>query len=147
VKALLTTLILLLCCGGVMKIAFVDDDRDFREVHEIKLTRLGHLVLPVPNGLQLMRVLKVERPDVVLMDVMMGWIDGISLTQALKKNQMFRDIPVIAMSASHDPSVVARTLAAGAHSFLSKPFSYELLAMRMEEATGREEGELRARVV
>jgi CheY-like chemotaxis protein len=94
-----------------------------------------------------MRVLKVERPDVVLMDVMMGWIDGISLTQALKKNQMFRDIPVIAMSASHDPSVVARTLAAGAHSFLSKPFSYELLAMRMEEATGREEGELRARVV
>ena len=115
------------------KILIVDDDRDFREILTHALGEMGHTTAAVPNGLKLMGALKVWVPDIVLMDVRMSWIDGLSLTRSLKKNPMFSDLPVVVMTASHDPDLVEKALDAGAQSFLTKPFNLTLLSIRIGE--------------
>jgi len=110
-----------------LKIAVVDDDRDVRETLNDALVAHGHQVFLVPNGLRLMSVLAVERPDVILLDVAMSWIDGIDLCQALKQNRTYADIPVIFLSAHTTPEDLRRGLDAGATAYLSKPFDLRLL--------------------
>ena len=55
------------------------------------------------NGLRLISAMHVDRPDVILLDVMMSWIDGFELCRAIKKNPTFGDIPVIFISARKSP--------------------------------------------
>ena len=59
----------------------------------------GFEVGQAANGLRLISAMHVDRPDVILLDVMMSWIDGFELCRAIKRNPTFADIPVIFISA------------------------------------------------
>ena len=83
-----------------VKIAVVDDDRDVREWLQLTLSEAGFDVKLASNGLRLVSTLQVDRPDVILLDVMMSWIDGFELCRALKKNPEFCDIPVLFISGA-----------------------------------------------
>src|SRR5690242_20930999 len=82
------------------KIIIVDDDRETREMLKMALELEGYEVSQAANGLRLISTLHVDRPDLILLDVMMSWIDGFELCRAVKKNDEFRDIPVIFISRS-----------------------------------------------
>src|SRR5207248_2312363 len=79
------------------------------------------------NGLRLISTLHVDRPDLILLDVMMSWIDGFELCRAVKKNDEFRDIPVIFISAKKTANDIRTGLAAGASDYFSKPIDMERL--------------------
>src|ERR671939_1858582 len=81
------------------KIIIVDDDRDTREMLTLALELEGFEVAQAANGLRLISAMHVDRPDVILLDVMMSWIDGFELCRAIKKNPGFCEIPIVFVSA------------------------------------------------
>jgi len=113
------------------KIIIVDDDRETREMLKMALEMEGHEVSLAGNGLRLISTLHVDRPDLILLDVMMSWIDGFELCRAVKKNEEFRDIPVMFISAKKTPQDIRTGLAAGAIDFFVKPIDIERLVARI----------------
>src|SRR5919206_3826879 len=107
------------------KIIIVDDDRDTREMLTLALELEGFEVSQAANGLRLISTLHVDRPDVILLDVMMSWIDGFELCRAVKKNDEFRDIPVIFISAKKTAGDIRTGLAAGAAGHFFQPTDKE----------------------
>jgi len=117
-------------------VAVVDDDRDIRDALESALSDEGYDVRVVPNGLKLIGVLKATRPDLILLDVRMSWIDGFELCRAIKKNEDYQGIPVMFISARASREDVAKGLACGAVDFIPKPFALERLLGRIAEVIG-----------
>ncbi|HLM44445.1 MAG TPA: response regulator [Myxococcaceae bacterium] len=115
------------------KVTIVDDDRDTREMLSFALESEGFEVNAAANGLRLISSLQLKRPDVILMDVNMSWIDGFELCKAVKKNEQFRDIPVIFISGRGDAEDRRRGLEAGAADYLVKPLDLTALIERLRE--------------
>ena len=115
------------------KIAVVDDDREVREWLEDTLSAAGYEVKLAANGLRLVSTLQVDRPDLILLDVIMSWIDGFELCRALKKNPEFCDIPVVFISGRTDPADVRQGLDCGAVDYFPKPLDSERLVARIRE--------------
>ncbi len=118
------------------KIAVVDDDREVRERIGASLVELGYEVKVATNGLRLVSALHVDRPDLILLDVMMSWIDGFELCRAIKKNPRLRDIPVVFMSGKSSPSDIERGLSCGAVDYFPKPLDLDRLLERVRELVG-----------
>jgi CheY-like chemotaxis protein len=122
------------------KIVIVDDDRETRELLKQSLESRGFAVAEAQSGLRLISYLHVDRPDVILLDVVMSWIDGFELCRAIKRNPEFRDIPVCFISGRSDPRDVAEGMACGAAAYFVKPIDTdELLDKVAQLATQQRE--------
>jgi DNA-binding response OmpR family regulator len=115
------------------KVAVVDDDREVREALEEAFVHAGFEVKLAANGLRLVSALQVDRPDVILLDVMMSWIDGFELCRALKRNREFCDIPVVFISGRTSQVDIDRGLACGAVAYFPKPLEVGRLIDRVRE--------------
>jgi DNA-binding response OmpR family regulator len=115
------------------KVTIVDDDRDTRELLSLALETEGFEVSAAANGLRLIASLQLKRPDIILMDVNMSWIDGFELCKAVKKNELFRDIPVVFVSGRGDPEDKRRGREAGAADYFVKPLDLNALIKRLRE--------------
>lgn len=116
-----------------VRIAVVDDDRDMRSWLAHVLAEEGFDVILAANGLRLVSTLQVDRPDLILLDVVNSWIDGYELCRALKQNPQFRDIPVIFLSGRSAPTDVDRGMACGAVDYFAKPLDSRKLVQRIRE--------------
>jgi len=124
------------------RIIIVDDDRDTRELLAMALESEGFEVSSAANGLRLISSLQLRRPHLILLDVNMSWIDGFELCKAVKKNENFRDIPVIFVSGRGEPEDRRKGIEAGAADYFVKPLDLERLLARIRElvpAAGPEE--------
>jgi len=115
------------------RIIIVDDDRDTREMLTLALELEGFDVGQAANGLRLISAMHVDRPDVILLDVMMSWIDGFELCRAIKKNPTFTEIPVIFISARKSAEDEKTGLGAGAIDYFSKPIDMDRLVGRIRD--------------
>ena len=122
------------------KVTIVDDDRDTREMLTLALELEGFEVSQAANGLRLISAMHVDRPDVILLDVMMSWIDGFELCRAIKKNPTFADIPVIFISARKSAEDEKTGLSAGAVAYFSKPIDMDGLVSRIRALLGARPG-------
>jgi DNA-binding response OmpR family regulator len=113
------------------KVTIVDDDRDTREMMTLALELEGFEVTQAANGLRLISAMHVDRPDVILLDVMMSWIDGFELCRAIKKNPTFGDIPVVFISARKSPEDERTGREAGAVDYFTKPLDVDRLIERI----------------
>lgn len=120
------------------RITIVDDDRDTRELLRQVLSDDGYDVQVVANGLRLISSLQVDRPDLVLLDVVMSWMDGFELCRAIKKNPDFQDIPIIFISARGDPRDVEEGYACGCAEYLVKPLDLDVLRGRVRAILGED---------
>jgi DNA-binding response OmpR family regulator len=116
---------------GKLKVTIVDDDRDTRELLAVALESEGFEVTAAANGLRLIASLQLNRPDVILLDVNMSWIDGFELCRAVKKNEGFRDIPVIFVSGRSSSEDLARGKEVGASAYFVKPLDLDALIARI----------------
>ena len=114
-------------------IAVVDDDMEAREALQDALTDAGFSVKTAANGLRLVSALQVDRPDCILLDVMMSWIDGFELCRALKRNAEFSDIPVVFISGRTSPMDQQRGRDCGAVDYFPKPLDIGALIDRVRE--------------
>jgi DNA-binding response OmpR family regulator len=119
-----------------LKIAIVDDDRDTREMLQTALELVGYETALAPNGLRLISLLHVDRPDLILLDVMMSWIDGFELARSIKQNAAFREIPLIFISGKKGDEDIKRGFECGALDYFTKPLDMERLLQRIEEVLG-----------
>ena len=116
-----------------MKVLIIDDEEDVRRIAALSLVHVGHFrVVEASGGREGVAVARAERPDVVLLDVMMPGMDGPTTLAALREDPDTRDIPIVfvtarAMSAELEP---LRRL--GAKGVLTKPFNAMTLPHDLE---------------
>jgi class 3 adenylate cyclase len=113
------------------KVLVVDDDPINRRLLARSLVQDGHGVSTAENGRQGLDLIRQERPDVVLLDILMPDIDGFGVLEAMKADTRLRDIPVIMISALEDFESVVRCIELGAEDYLPKPFDPVLLRARI----------------
>jgi DNA-binding response OmpR family regulator len=118
----------------------VDDDRDTREMLAMALEIEGYDVTLAANGVKLISSLHVHRPDILLLDVNMSWIDGFELCRAVRRNEQFRTLPVLFVSARKTRSDVEAGLASGADGYFTKPIDFDALLGRMRELVEQRAG-------
>lgn len=105
------------------KILLVDDEPDIRMVGRLALSTLGKWqVVEAKGGAEAVAVAAAEKPDLILLDVMMPGMDGPTTFGKLREHPDTRDIPVVFMTAKVQKSEIAEYLALGAKGVISKPF-------------------------
>ena len=104
-------------------ILVVDDEPNFSAILSEILRSFGyivHQVYSVPDALEL---IEEERPDLILTDIMMPGIDGLTLVRKLREDPIWSSIPTVVVTAKAHPRDVETTLSTGADACLIKPFS------------------------
>ena len=105
------------------KVLVVDDEPLFQRLVHHHLERAGFLALTASNGRVAIEVAERELPCVIVMDLMMEDMDGLSALKLLKKNTHTKSIPVIMVTATVYPITRLEAETSGAAIFLTKPFS------------------------
>jgi CheY-like chemotaxis protein len=118
-------------------ILVVDDEDDIREVAQLSLEMVGGWqVLAAGSGAEALRRAQEERPDAILLDVMMPGMDGPTTFRSLQSNPATRGIPVILLTAKVQPADRRRFDDLGVAGVLSKPFDPMELAAQVASALG-----------
>lgn len=104
-------------------VLYVDDDADIREIVQMSLSLDGELRVDLSDGGERALVkMRVERPDLVMLDVMMPGMDGPSILARMRADEDLKHIPVIFMTAKANASEVARFRELSAIGVIAKPF-------------------------
>ena len=122
------------------KILVVDDSADMRIYVEVILNKLGYEMLEACDGIEAIEKTIEQKPDIILMDIMMPNMDGIEATLTIKNNPKTKKIPIIMLTALLDSNVVMKSYDYGADYYLNKPFDKEQLtkAIHFVEKMGDE---------
>jgi DNA-binding response OmpR family regulator len=121
-----------------LKVLVVEDDRSIQMVLELVLTRVSKSqVLLASDGKQGLEAIFQQKPDLVLLDLMLPGIDGFEICQQAKANEATRHIPIIFLTAQPQPSAVARAMALGAAGYIVKPFDPIKIIDQINEALSR----------
>jgi len=104
------------------KILIVEDEESLLKLESILLTSKGYDVRGVSNGQLALDAIEEERPDLVLLDIMLPEIDGFEVCQRIKDNPETKDIPVIMLTAKKSREDMARGEKVGADWYITKPF-------------------------
>ena len=103
------------------KILIVDDDIDTLRLVGLMLQRQGYEISAANNGIQALAMAQSERPDLILLDIMMPDIDGVEVTRRLRSNDETKDVPVIMFTAKTQVEDKILGFEAGADDYLTKP--------------------------
>jgi DNA-binding response OmpR family regulator len=114
----------------------VDDERRYRELLEMNLTRRGYRVLQAADGLSALNQLELDPPDLVMLDVMLPDIDGYEVCRRIRE---YSRVPIIMLTAKAEPAQKVRGLAIGADDYVTKPFSAEEVLARVAAVLRRAE--------
>ena len=107
------------------KILAIDDEPDVLEFLRLVLTRSGYEVVTATNGTEGLIKAHVERPDLVLLDIMMEKMDGWETLRLLRLEEGGRETPVVILSARAEPKDKIRALQEGAVDYITKPFELQ----------------------
>ena len=112
-----------------MKVLIVDDDADIRSIARLSLSRVGGMdVIKAASGVEGVRKAQEEKPDVILLDMMMPTMDGLETLAALRSQPATALTPVIFLTAKAVGDEVERMTALGAAGVLIKPFDPRTLS-------------------
>ena len=125
----------------LVHILYAEDEADIRVIAELALVTLGGYRLTVcESGFEVLARLERERPDLVLLDVMMPGIDGVQTLERLRALPQGRDLPVVFMTAKAQPPELAQYRALGALDVITKPFDPLTLAAQVQAIWDRHTG-------
>ena len=110
-------------------ILIVDDEPDVVNLWQRALVMEGFDVIPAFDGISALDIAETEKPDLVLLDIMMPMMSGFEACRLLKNNPQTQDIPVLCVTSAQNPEVRKNVENAGAQGLLIKPFTTkELIA-------------------
>ncbi len=113
--------------GAERRILVVDDEEDMLQVIRRRLSRNGYAVATARDGLEGLEAVKRQRPDLMVLDVMLPRLDGYHVCRMLKFDEKYKDIPVIFLTALFAEAQARRAREVGGDAFLTKPFDGETL--------------------
>jgi CheY-like chemotaxis protein len=114
------------------KILVVDDEQYMHRLMQHHLSRAGYSMITARNGREALEKVSTESPDLVLMDVMMAEMDGLTALKKLKSGSNTRAIPVIMLTASAQTIAREESQSSGADGFFTKPFSPTQLMLEIK---------------
>ena len=116
-------------------ILFVDDDLDTLRLMNTAVVMFGHHALTATSGQEGIRMAAEEAPDLIMMDMLLYDLDGISIIRCLKSNPMLASIPIVMVSASGETDLAEKARAAGAKGYLQKPVDLRKLQETIQKYT------------
>lgn len=116
--------------AGNERILVIDDDRDIRDIIRLVLELEGFKVDELDSGHFVDETILSFKPQLILLDVMLGDMDGRQICRDLKKQSKTQDIPIIIISATHGSKHLLGALC-GADDYISKPFDIDNLISRV----------------
>lgn len=112
----------------------VDDERRYRELLEMNLSRRGYRVRQAVDGLSAVNAVQAEEPALVVLDLKLPDMDGYEVCRRIRA---FSRVPIIMLTARAEPAEKIRGLTAGADDYVTKPFSAEELLARVDAVLRR----------
>ena len=114
------------------RVLVVEDDAETQTLLRKQLSSKGFEVTVAANGLDGLVQLEKAKPDVILCDMNMPELDGVGFVRAIKAKNETRKIPVIFLTASHDPRHMVDGINVGARFYLTKPFDLNELIWKIQ---------------
>jgi DNA-binding response OmpR family regulator len=123
--------------SAARRVLVVEDERSIRELVSTQLHRAGYECLAVGDGHEGLARIQNERFDVVVLDLMLPGVDGITLCRAIREASINRDVPILMLTARRTESDKVLGLESGADDYVTKPFGVRELTARVEALTRR----------
>ncbi len=106
-------------------ILVVDDSPTIRKFVSVALSLKGFEILSCADGMEAIEILPTKKVDLLITDLNMPNVDGFELISSIRKNNDYREIPIIVLSYLGDTEDIQKGLECGANSYLVKPFDPE----------------------
>jgi CheY-like chemotaxis protein len=116
----------------VARVLVIDDEPDVRWLLRLSLEREGHEVLLAEDGLRGVAMAQRQKPDVIVLDLMMPVMDGYGVLESLGDDPRTARVPVLVLTAKAVPGEEETILELGARRFLTKPFDPDDLASELD---------------
>ena len=114
------------------KVLIADDNEVSFAYLEVTLRRMGFTSIHVKNGVELLKRIKYEKPDIILLDIGMQTMDGLTALKAIKEDNQTSHIPVIMVSGDDSRETMAKCRSLGSIGYLVKPVSADKLREALE---------------
>ncbi len=118
-------------------ILIVEDEHDIRELVSYNLQKEGYRVLSAATGEEGLRVAEAQPPDLVILDLMLPGVDGLTVCRKMKANSRLSETLIVMLTAKGEESDIITGLNLGANDYITKPFSPRVLLARVRAALRR----------
>lgn len=108
------------------RIIISDESAEDRGILKSILEKCGYIVIEANNGLEVMNELKISKTGLVITEVNMHGMDGITLLRLMKKDDKFNNIPVIILTTETDDDLITEGRLIGANAWILKPFNHDI---------------------
>jgi CheY-like chemotaxis protein len=117
-------------------VLIIEDEEDAAELFAEMMRVSGFRVLKTSKSTPALSMMTADKPDVVLLDIMMPEISGLDILRQMRRDPNLANIPVIVVTAKSMPSDIKNGMEAGASTYLTKPVGYNDLREAVERALG-----------
>lgn len=114
-------------------VLIVDDEPMTQDLLRLMLEPAGFRVTGAEHGLEALEKVKENKPDIMILDVMMPYMDGITVCKKIRSNVETADLPIIMLSGKTHLNAIEEGLQAGANRYLGKPMSRTELIQNLRE--------------
>lgn len=118
-------------------ILVVEDEENIRELVSYNLIKEGYQVAGVATGEDALRAVEAKPPDLVLLDLMLPGVDGLTVCRKLKSSAKTASVPVVMLTAKGEEPDIVKGLNMGADDYVTKPFSPKILIARLQAVLRR----------
>ncbi|MBN1764761.1 MAG: response regulator transcription factor [Sedimentisphaerales bacterium] len=119
------------------KIVLVDDEDAILELLTYNFSRQGYEVFCAETGREALRLIDSRKPEIIILDLMLPDIDGLEICKQLKRNPRTEQIPIVMLTAKGEEADIVTGLELGADDYVTKPFSFKVLASRVRNILNR----------
>lgn len=126
--------------AAMKKILIVEDHADMRELLSWQVELMGFIPVTAKHGKEGVEKAVAEKPQLILMDIMMPGMDGRETARALRGNPETKNIPILAATALFRDSDLKSCLDAGCNAYIVKPFTFQELQTKLREMIPRGDG-------
>jgi DNA-binding response OmpR family regulator len=130
------------------KVLIIEDEKEILELVKLYIERGGYRVVTATNGTEGLKAVKTERPDLIILDLMLPEVDGLEVCKRIRNAPETATLPIIMLTAKAEESDTVIGLELGADDYVPKPFSPKALVSRVKALLrrvdqSREEGPVR----
>jgi two-component system alkaline phosphatase synthesis response regulator PhoP len=115
------------------KVLIIEDHADMRELLSWQIELMGFAPIPAKQGKEGIEKALAEKPDLIILDIMMPGMDGWEAARELKENSETKDIPILAATALFRDSDLKTCVASGCNGYIVKPFTFQELQGKVKE--------------
>ena len=117
-------------------VMIIEDEEDAAELFAEMMRVSGYRVVKTSKSVPAIEIMTAEKPDVILLDIMMPEVSGLDILRAMRRDRALANIPVVIITAKGMPADIKNGMEAGASTYLTKPVGFLDLKEAVERALG-----------